>query len=203
MLYLGRRRTLTWVATVFTPPREVFVVMEQILALPPFTFRVIDTETAEAVQDRVNGFFGQWRTLKHPRDLVRVRCELTDQGTRVTVTAIGPRSSHRRALNLLRILTRGAEDSQTIYRTRTIPPGPCTIPQSWAGTGYPVFQRPDHGAPRGAAVRPASALVALEQQGHWVRVRVGAGETASEGWIEADQLIPDLGRVSSPAGTPA
>jgi hypothetical protein len=34
-------------------------------------------------------------------------------------------------------------------------------------------------------------LVALEQIGRWVHVRAGAGEDIQEGWIEADQLVPD------------
>jgi hypothetical protein len=47
-------------------------------------------------------------------------------------------------------------------------------------------------------VRPASKLVALEQRGRWVRVRAGEGDDTEEGWIEADQLVPDESLARTP-----
>ncbi|HVB14350.1 MAG TPA: hypothetical protein VNH38_06310 [Candidatus Dormibacteraeota bacterium] len=192
MLYLGRPRTNRWVTTVNAPPREVFAAAEQVMALPPFSFRVIDEHTAEVAQVLANGFFGQWSKVKHPKTKVRIECHSTPQGTELTLIAQGQRSATIRAVNLLRILTLGERDQATVYRLRAIPPGPCTVVQSWAGTGYPLFLGPDFGAKRSLPVRPASPLVALEQVGRWVRVRAGLGDQAQEGWIEADQLVPDL-----------
>ncbi|MHB1525847.1 MAG: hypothetical protein ACYDEA_02800 [Candidatus Dormibacteria bacterium] len=191
MLYLGRPRSGHWEAMVFAPPREVFAIAEQVLGLPPFSFRVVDERTAEVVQDIANGLFGQWTKVKYPRNRIRIECDNTDAATRVTVNTVGDRSTTMRATNLIRILGNGEADPHTVYRHRTIPPGNCTIVQSWAGTGYPVYMAPDHAARRGRSVRPSSPLVALQQHGRWVRVRAGAGDAAEEGWIEADQLVPD------------
>lgn len=171
---------------MFTPAREVFTVAEQVTALPPFSFRQLDDRTAEVAQTLANGLIGGWRPVPKPRNLVRIHCETAERGTRVTITATGPRSASRRGVNLVRILARGETDSHTIYRFRAIPPGPCTLVQSWAGTAYALHEAPDSAAARGMAVLPATPLIALEQRGHWVRV--GAGGT--EGWIEADQLVP-------------
>lgn len=192
MQFLGRRRKDSWTATVFAAPREVFATAEQVAALPPFTFRVVDDHTAEVVQDRMNGFFGQWRAVRYPRNRVRIECRPTDAGTEVQMTAVGDRSALIRASNLARLLTLGDRDRATVYRYRAIPRGGCTLVQSWAGTGYPLYREPDLGAERGRAVRPATPLVALEQHGRWVRVRAGSGEDLEEGWLEADQLVPDL-----------
>lgn len=192
MLYLGRPRTNRWVTTVYAPPREVFVLAEQLMALPPFSFRIIDEHTAEVAQVLANGFFGQWSKVKHPKTKVRIECHPTSQGTQVTMVAQGQRSATLRALNLLRILAHGERDQATVYRVRTIPPGPCTVVQSWAGTGYPLFSGPDYGAKRSVPVRPSSPLVALQQTGRWVRVRAGTGDQVQDGWIEADQLVADL-----------
>jgi hypothetical protein len=191
MLFLGRPQTHRWVATVFAPPREVFAVAEQVMALPPFTFLVIDDHTAEVVQSIANGFFGQWSRVKRPKTKVRIECRSSPQGTELTMVAEGQRSATMRALNLLRILTQGERDGATAYRLRTISPGPCTVVQSWAGTGYPLFLEPDNQAMRGIPVRPASPLVALEQIGRWVHVRAGTGDDAQNGWIEADELVSD------------
>jgi hypothetical protein len=192
VLYLGRPRTNRWVTTVYAPPREIFATAEQVMALPPFSFRVIDANTAEVAQVLANGFFGQWSKVKHPKTKVRIECQPTARGTELTLVAQGQRSATLRALNLLRILTRGERDNATVYRLRAVPPGPCTIVQSWAGTGYPLFSGPDYGAQRGLAVLPATPLSALEQVGRWVRVQAGAGDEVQDGWIEADQLVPDL-----------
>jgi len=197
---------------VFTPAREIFVVAEQVTALPPFSFRQVDDRTAEVTQTLANGFFGGWRRVAAPRNRIGIHCEAGPVGTRLTVTAVGDRAASRRATNLVRIVAAGERDPRTIYRFRAIPVGPCTLVQSWAGTGYPIFVAPDLAAARGAAVRPARPLWALEQRGHWVRVRVGgpapaadagpsgvdpavAAETpgdglATVGWVEADQLVP-------------
>ncbi len=198
MLYLGPKRKDRWEAVVFSPPREVFAIAEQVTALPPFSFRVVDDHTAEVVQDLANGFFGQWSKVRYPKNRIRIECEQIPAGTRVIITAAGERSATMRATNLLRILSLGERDHHTVYRYRGIPPGFCTIVQSWAGTGYPLFQQPDHAAPRGRAVRPASKLVALEQRGRWVRVRAGEGDDTEEGWIEADQLVPDESLARTP-----
>jgi len=191
MLYLGPKRHDRWEAVVFAPPREVFAIAEQVAGLPPFSFRVVDDHTAEVVQDLANGFFGQWSKVRYPKNRIRIECEASPAGTRVTITADGERSVTMRATNLLRILGRGERDAYTVYRYRRIPPGLCTIVQSWAGTGYPIFKEPDHRAERGRAVRPASPLRALRQEGRWVQVRAGEEPDSEVGWIEADQLVPD------------
>ncbi|MGH7691890.1 MAG: hypothetical protein ACREOA_04195 [Candidatus Dormibacteria bacterium] len=198
MLYLGRPQTNRWVATVYAPPREVFAIAEQVMGLPPFSFQVIDENTAEVAQVLANGLFGQWSKVRHARTKVRIECRGTAQGTELTITAQGQRSATLRALNLIRILTRGERDAATVYRLRAIPPGPCTLVQSWAGTSYPLFLSPDHGSKRGLPVLPATPLDALEQQGRWVRVRAGTGENSEEGWLEADQLVPDQLPVTAP-----
>jgi hypothetical protein len=192
MLYLGRPRTNRWVTMVYAPPREVFAAAEQVMALPPFSFRVIDDHTAEVAQVLANGFFGQWSKVKHPKTKVRIECHPTARGTELTMIAQGQRSATIRAVNLLRILTRGERDTFTVYRLRAIPPGPCSVVQSWAGTGYPLFLGPDYGAKRSLPVLPATPLVALEQVGRWVRVRGGTGDDIQDGWIEADQLVPEF-----------
>lgn len=199
MLYLGRSRTNRWVTTVFAPSREVFAVAEQLMALPPFSFRIIDDHTAEVVQELANGFFGQWKAVKHPHTKVRIECRETARGTELTMIAQGQRSATIRAVNLLRILTQGERDPASVYRLRTIPAGPCTLVQSWAATEYPLFLAPDHGAERGLPVRTASPLLALEQIGRWVHVRAGTGEESQDGWIEADQLVPDQAQAGSAA----
>ncbi len=191
MLYLGRPQSHTWVATVFAPPREIFAVAEQLLGLPPFSFRPIDAKTAEVVQDLANGFFGNWRKVRYPKTKVRIECQPTAAGTLLTVRSQGQRSATLRALNLIRVLTRGEGDQASVYRYRLIPPGPCTVVQSWAGTGYRIYRQPDLNADRGRAVRPATPLFALEQRGRWVHVRAGEGEQFEEGWLEADQLVAD------------
>lgn len=191
MLYLGRPQRHSWVATVFAPPREIFAVAEQVTALPPFSFRVVDAQTAEVVQALANGFFGQWRQVRYPRTKIRIACRPVLQGTELTLTAEGQRSATMRAVNLLRILTRGERDQATVYRYRVVPPGPCTLVQSWAGSSYPLFLGPDHAAPRGRPVLPATQLTALEQIGRWVHVRSGAPDDQQDGWIEADQLVGD------------
>lgn len=177
---------------MFHPSREIFAIAEQVTALPPFSFRVVDDSTAEVAQNMMNGFFGQWRRVPYPKNRVRIRCRDTAAGTEVTVTAVGDRSAAMRASNLLRILTAGEQDGATVYRLRTIPPGPCTLVQSWAGTGYPLFAEPDPSSARGRAIRPATHLRALEQRGRWVRVRAGEGDDAAEGWMETDQVVPDV-----------
>ncbi len=176
---------------MFAPPREVFALAEQVAALPPFRFRVIDEGTAEVAQVTMNGFFGQTRQVRYPKNRLTIACRSTDAGTEVQIHAVGDRSAMLRATNLLRVLTLGERDRATVYRYRAIPAGRCTLVQSWGGTGYPLYRDPDHGSARGRAVRPATPLVALEQRGRWVRVRAGEGETAEEGWLEADQLVPD------------
>ncbi len=191
MLYLGRPQSHRWVATVFASPREIFATAEQVSALPPFSFRVVDDRTAEVVQELANGFFGQWTRVKRPRTRIRISCRPSVQGTEVTMTSEGQRSATIRAVNLLRILTRGERDRATVYRYRRISPGPCTLVQSWAGTGYPLFLGPDYSSGRGLPVLPASPLTALEQVGRWVHVRAGLGDQAQAGWIEADQLVSD------------
>lgn len=164
---------------------------EQVTALPPFSFRIIDGSTAEVVQDLANGFFGQWSVVRVPKNRIRVQCTATSAGTKVEVDAQGDRAATSRASNLIRVLTAGERDDATVYRYRLIPPGPCTIVQSWAGTGYPLYVDPAPDAPRGRAVGPSGKLVALQQTGRWVRVRAGEGDDTEEGWIEADQLVPD------------
>ncbi|MGH7758765.1 MAG: hypothetical protein ACREN7_05595, partial [Candidatus Dormibacteria bacterium] len=185
MLYLGRPQHHRWVTTVYAAPREIFAIAEQVTALPPFSFTVVDAETAEVAQVLANGLFGQWSKVKHPKTKLTIHCRPMGQGTEMTITAQGQRSATIRAVNLIRILTRGERDAATVYRHRTVPPGPCTLVQSWAGTRYPLFLGPDFGAGRGRPVLTATPLEALDQVGRWVKVRAGSGDDSQVGWIEA------------------
>lgn len=196
------RSRYSWRFTVSVPPRYVFAAMEQSTGTPPFRYEVTGPDSARIIEaERKHPLFGNWRRLDlrdddgtyRQRRFVRSRrwmtCRAvsTERGTEVAVEASRGRGPVPRALQLVELLSRGPADRRSIYRDRTIPPGPVTLVASWAGTAYHLFDRPAFDAPRGEGVLTATPLEATGQSGPFVRVRTGSGV---EGWIERDQLVP-------------
>lgn len=183
-----------WRFRATCPPREIFAVMEQALGTFPFRYEVTGDRSARIVEFQRKGLFGNWTTrLLRPVQWVACEVETAPSGLAVTVTCsrrsrIGGRDpAPTRALQLIRLLTRGSRDARTIYRDRVIPPGPVTLPASWAGTGYPLYTEPSFDAPRGTAVLTASHVEAVEGGNlSFVKVRL---EDGTEGYIERDQLV--------------
>ena len=91
------------------------------------------------------------------------------------------------ALQRVKLLTAGGDDPRTVYRWRSIPPGPISLVASWAGTGYELFTEPRFDAPRGATVLTATDMEAVPGgSGPFIRVRLGDG---TEGFVELDQVV--------------
>jgi len=191
----------SWSFLAAAPAREVFAVMEQMLGTLPFRYEVTGDDSARIIEvERCSFLFGHWRKLEtvgedgsrrskgrvRPR-WVTVRAEETRRGTEVSMEASRGRGAVPRALQLVLLLTRGNLDRCTVYRERRIPDGPTTLVASWAGTAYPIYLEPSWDAPRGEAVLTASPLVAIGNDGPFVKVRLPSGV---EGYIERDQLVP-------------
>lgn len=192
----------SWRFVVSVPPRYVFAAMEQMVGIPPYRFEVTGPDSAIAIEaERKHFLFGNWRRLEvvspdgsrrqrrfvvHRR-WVTCRAVQTPTGTEVTVTASTGLGAVPRGLQLVQLLSRGPADRRSIYRDRTIPPGPVTLVASWAGMHYQLFDAPSFDAPRGEGVLTATPLEAIGQQGPFVRVRTAAGV---EGWVERDQIVP-------------
>jgi hypothetical protein len=200
-----KRRGYSWQFVCYAPAREVFAVMEQMCGTPPYRFEVTGPGGARVVEFERKGFFGQWVQLarrdkegrqkkagdgallwKKPVTWATAEVAPHDDGTLVSVEASTGRFAHTRAVQLIDLLTLGGEDRRTVYRDRRVPPGPVTLVASWAGMLYQVYTEPSYAAPRGAGVHTASHLVALENVGPFVHVRL---EDGSEGYIERDQLV--------------
>ncbi len=116
-------------------------------------------------------------------------CEaaVTQPGTVVTVAASRGRGAVPRALQLVKLLTRGASDQRTVYRHRAIPPGPVTLVASWAGMPYQLYTEPRWEAPRAASVLTASPMEAIPGGiGPFTKVRLPDG---TEGYAETDQIV--------------
>jgi len=173
--------------------------MEQLIGSMPYRFQVVGDGEARVVEVRRRGFFGNWGRPRLAVRWVSCRAEPGPVGTSVEVQAssngglvfkalgkadAGPQA---RALQLVRLLTAGNHDSRTLYRRRTIPPGPVSLVASWAGMPYELFTEPRFGATRGAKVHTATELEAVAGgAGAFVRVRMRDG---TEGYIESDQIV--------------
>jgi hypothetical protein len=183
-----------WRFRAACPPREIFSTMEQALGVYPFRYQVTGDRSARIIEFQRKGLFGNWtKRLIRPVQWVACEVEQAPNGIIVTVTCsrrsrIGGRDpAPTRALQLIRLLSRGTRDARTIYRERVIPPGPVTLPASWAGTGYQLFTEPSFDAPRGTSVLTASRVEAVEGgNSTFVKVRLADG---TEGYIERDQLV--------------
>lgn len=188
-----------WSFTAAAPPREVFAVMEQLIGTPPYRFHVEADDEARIVEVQRRGFFGNWARPRVARRWVSCRVAPGPAGTQVEVRASSgggllfkamgkaDRGPQTRALQLVRLLTAGNNDPRTLYRKRTIPPGPVSLVASWAGMRYRLFSEPRFDAPRGAEIHTASDVAAVPG-GVWpfVRVRLADG---TEGYVESDQVV--------------
>jgi hypothetical protein len=184
---LGRPRAHSWRFVTAAPPREVFAATEQVAGTPPYRFEAMSPDAARLVEVERRGFFGQWRRrVPRPRQ-VRVVARPVAAGTEVLVESSAGASPTSRALQVVQLLSRGVRDKRTIYRDRTIPPGPVSLVASWAGMPYRLLLEPRVDAPRGEAILTASRLTAVAEDGAFVRVRLASG---AEGYVEKDQLVP-------------
>lgn len=191
-----------WAFTVSSPPRELFAVMEQMLGTPPYRFQVLGPDEAQVLEVSRLGLVGQWsKRIRRPA-WVRMRAVRGERGTTVEVSASVlpfaplrglrltpvPRvpGADRRALQLVQLLTRGELDARTVYRDRRIPSGPVTLVASWAGTPYRLYAEPTFESTRGEAILTATRMVAIAQQGSFVRIQLPEGTT---GWVELDQIV--------------
>lgn len=182
------KETHRWTLLTASPPREVFSVMEQMLGFFPFRFEVTGESSARIIEFRRKGLVGQW-SKRVGRRTRWVTCEaaVTQPGTVVTVAASRGRGPVPRALQLVKLLTRGASDQRTIYRHRAIPPGPVTLVASWAGMHYQLYTEPRWEAPRAASVLTASPMEAIPGgMGPFTKVRLADG---TEGYAETDQIV--------------
>ena len=174
--------------------------MEQLVGTPPFRFEPTGPNAARAIEYERRGLVGEWHRLERVRAdgdrrwsrllrprWVTVECTETDSGTEVSVAASRGLGAVPRALQLVELLTLGADDRRTIYRERRIPPGPVTLVASWAGTPYPLYAEPRWSASRGQAIHTATRLRAVDSHGPFVKVRL---EDGVEGWVERDQIVP-------------
>lgn len=197
---MTEKATYTWRFVVPVPPREVFANMEQLLGFAPYRFEVESETEARIVEHQRRGLFGQWSRPRFRPRWVRCRAEPVEQGTRVQVQASSggglimralgraDRGPTTRALQLVNLLTAGADDLRTIYRNRRILPGPVTLVASWAGTPYRLFTEARWDAPRGPGILTASRIEALgDGIGPFVPVRVVSDGV--EGYVERDQIV--------------
>jgi hypothetical protein len=185
----ARKAKDTWRFVTSAPPREVFAVMEQMVGTPPYRFEPTGPDSAQAIEaERRHFLFGQLSPrVRNPR-WVRLSAREVEAGVEVVVEATAGKGPRARALQLVQLLSRGPRDRRTIYRDRTIPPGPITLVASWAGMEYPIYLEPRYDAARGEPVHTASRIEAVGSFGTtWVKVRL---ESGAEGWIERDQVVP-------------
>jgi hypothetical protein len=186
---MPRKAKHTWRFIAAAPPREVFAVTEQMVGIPPYRFEPTGPDSAQVIEfERKHPIFGQFtRRFRNPR-WIRVAAREIDTGTEVVVTCTAGSAPKSRALQVVVLLTRGMRDRRTIYRDRTMPPGPVTLVASWAGVEYPIYLEPRYDARRGEKVHTASRISAIGMHGmSWVEVRL---ESGAEGFIERDQLVP-------------
>jgi hypothetical protein len=185
----ARKAKYTWKFVCAAPVREVFAVTEQMVGTPPYRFEPTGPDSARIVEfERKHFLFGQFsRRFRNPRWIEVVAREV-EAGTEVVVTASPGKATRARSLQIVQLFSRGVRDRRTVYRDRTIPPGPITLVASWAGMEYPIFAEPSYDAPRGEKVHTASRIEAIGMHGvTWVRVRL---ESGVEGYVERDQVVP-------------
>jgi hypothetical protein len=177
-----------WTFLTAAPPREVFSVMEQMLGFFPFRFEVTGERSARIVEFRRKGIVGQWSKRVGWRTRW-VTCEVEPgaAGTVVRLQASRGRGPLPRALQLITLLTRGISDQHTIYRQRTIPPGPASLVASWAGMPYELYTEPRWDAPRAGRIITATRIEAIPGgTGAFTKVRLADG---TEAYVETDQIV--------------
>jgi hypothetical protein len=185
----ARKAKFNWRFVCAAPVREVFAVSEQMAGIPPYRFEPTGPDSARVIEvERKHFLFGQFSPkVRSPRWIDIVARE-TEAGTEVVVTSTAGKAPASRALQVVKVLTRGARDRRTIYRDRTIPPGPITLVASWAGMEYALYLEPSYGAARGEKVHTAAPVEAIGMHGTtWVKVRLPSG---AEGFVERDQVVP-------------
>jgi hypothetical protein len=177
-----------WTFVSAAPPREVFSVMEQMLGFFPFRYEVIGEQSARIVEFRRKGIFGQWsKRIGWRTRWVTCEVEPGVAGTVVRLAASRGRGPVPRALQLIQPLTRGASDERTIYRQRTIPPGPVSLVASWAGMVYELYTQPSWDAARSGRILTATRIEAIPGAvGPFTKVRLADG---TEGYVETDQIV--------------
>jgi hypothetical protein len=177
-----------WTFLAAAPPREVFSVMEQMLGTFPFRFEVVGEGRARIVEFRRKGVIGEWsKRVGHRTRWVTCEAQVTPAGTMVIVAASAGLGAVPRALQLVQLLTRGSADDRTIYRERSMPPGPVSLVASWAGMPYELFTEPRRDAVRGPWISTASPVEAVPgSSGPFTKVRLADG---TEGYVETDQIV--------------
>jgi hypothetical protein len=186
---MPRKAKLSWRLVTSVPAREVFAAAEQMVGTPPYRFQIVGDDTAEVVEaERRHFLFGQLSPRVRNPHWIRITAREIEAGTEVLVEATPGKGVRARSLQVVQLFSRGPDDRRTIYRDRTIPPGPVTLVASWAGMEYPIYLEPRYDAPRGEPVHTASRIEAVGWYGTtWVKVRLPGG---AEGYIERDQLVP-------------
>lgn len=185
----ARKAKHTWRFVTAVPPREVFATTEQMIGTMPYRFEPTGPDSATVTEaERKHFLFGQLSPrVRNPR-WITVTAREIEAGTEVIVECTAGKGPKARALQVVQLLTRGMRDRRTIYRDRTIPPGPVSLVASWAGTPYPIFVEPRYDAARGEAIHTASKVEAIGSYGStWVKVRT---ESGAEGYVERDQVVP-------------
>jgi hypothetical protein len=185
----ARKAKLSWRFVTSAPAREIFAAAEQMIGTPPYRFEPSGPDSATVSEfERRHFLFGQFSPkVRRPR-WIRVTAREVEAGTEVVVECTAGKGPKARALQVVQLFSRGPRDRRTIYRDRTIPPGPVSLVASWAGMEYPLYLEPRYEAARGEAIHTASKVEAIGSYGTtWVRVRT---ESGAEGYVERDQVVP-------------
>jgi hypothetical protein len=199
---------------VAAPPREVFAVMEQSIGTPPFRFEITGEDSARLVEFQRNSVVGHWRRVDDGRMVmgrsrpavrnqrwVTCRATLAETGTVVEMEASRGRGSLPRSLQFIAVISRGVNDSRTIYRVRHIPPGPVTLVASWAGMPYGLYVAPHRGASRVREIFTATRMEAIAGgDAEFIKVRLSDG---TEGYVERDQVVVAPAKATREAGLEA
>lgn len=185
----ARKAKQSWRFVTSAPAREVFAATEQMIGTPPYRFEPSGPDTATISEfERKHFLFGQFSPkVRRPR-WITVTAREVEAGTEVAVECTAGKGPQARALQVVQLFSRGPLDRRTIYRDRTIPPGPISLVASWAGMEYPLYLEPRYDAARGEAILTASKVEAIGSYGTtWVKVRT---ESGTEGYVERDQVVP-------------